>query len=153
MEKQDNLLWTGSHLCLKVLALDEGSGELGSGNSVSSFAKWAPLEVVLYVTREATYKELDLSRNQRAVIRPSHTPWCGPAQSPGVWLCEPPLPPSSPLSWPQTLYVNALCALEQLMEGLVQRQLDPKGLQEMVHVSCLAEGEEPGMATPPRTLV
>ncbi|KAJ8781617.1 hypothetical protein J1605_010875 [Eschrichtius robustus] len=34
----------------------------------------------------------------------------------------------------KTLYVNALCALEQLMEGLVQRQLDPKGLQEMVHL-------------------
>uniref|UniRef100_A0A8C0CBE5 Maestro heat like repeat family member 2A n=1 Tax=Balaenoptera musculus TaxID=9771 RepID=A0A8C0CBE5_BALMU len=30
----------------------------------------------------------------------------------------------------KTLYVNALRALEQLMEGLVQRQLDPKGLQE-----------------------
>ncbi|MBV94329.1 Maestro heat-like repeat-containing protein family member 2A, partial [Eschrichtius robustus] len=43
-------------------------------------------------------------------------------------------PLSSPLSRPQTLYVNALCALEQLMEGLVQRQLDPKGLQEMVHI-------------------
>lgn len=69
-----------------------------------------------------------------------------------MWLCEPRLPPSSPLSWPQTLYVNALRALEQLMEGLVQRQLDPKGLQEMVHVSCLAEGQEPGRATPPRTL-
>ncbi|KAM9085449.1 LOW QUALITY PROTEIN: maestro heat-like repeat-containing protein family member 2A [Megaptera novaeangliae] len=34
----------------------------------------------------------------------------------------------------KTLYVNALRALEQLMEGLVQRQLDPKGLQEMVHL-------------------
>ncbi|GAB5576106.1 maestro heat-like repeat-containing protein family member 2A isoform X5 [Prionailurus iriomotensis] len=35
----------------------------------------------------------------------------------------------------QTLYANALQALEHLMEGLMQRQLDPKGLQEMVHVS------------------
>ncbi|XP_057602467.1 maestro heat-like repeat-containing protein family member 2A [Hippopotamus amphibius kiboko] len=34
----------------------------------------------------------------------------------------------------KTLYVNALRALEQLMEGLMQRQLDPKGLQEMVHL-------------------
>lgn len=57
----------------------------------------------------------------------------------GGWA--PPLVPSSPLSWPQTLYVNALHALEQLMEGLMQRQLDPKGLQEMVHVSCL-DGQE-----------
>ncbi|ELK14350.1 Protein LOC339766 [Pteropus alecto] len=34
----------------------------------------------------------------------------------------------------KTLYTNALHALEQLMEGLMQRQLDPKGLQEMVHL-------------------
>uniref|UniRef100_A0A8C2W633 Maestro heat like repeat family member 2A n=1 Tax=Chinchilla lanigera TaxID=34839 RepID=A0A8C2W633_CHILA len=34
----------------------------------------------------------------------------------------------------KTLYVNALHSLEQLMEGLLQRQLDPKGLQEMVHL-------------------
>ncbi|KAB0388173.1 hypothetical protein FD755_003129 [Muntiacus reevesi] len=34
----------------------------------------------------------------------------------------------------KTLYTNALCALEQLMEGLMQRHLDPKGLQEMVHL-------------------
>lgn len=34
----------------------------------------------------------------------------------------------------------------------MQRQLDPKGLQEMVHVSFLVEGQEPGMATRPRTL-
>nr|XP_058908883.1 maestro heat-like repeat-containing protein family member 2A [Kogia breviceps] len=34
----------------------------------------------------------------------------------------------------KTLYVSSLHALEQLMEGLVQRQLDPKGLQEMVHL-------------------
>ncbi|KAI4580349.1 hypothetical protein MJT46_001717 [Ovis ammon polii x Ovis aries] len=33
-----------------------------------------------------------------------------------------------------TLYTNALRALEQLMEGLMQRHLDPKGLQEMVHL-------------------
>lgn len=38
------------------------------------------------------------------------------------------------------------------MESLMQRQLDPKGLQEMVHVSSLAEGQESGMATPPRKL-
>ncbi|XP_008136942.3 maestro heat-like repeat-containing protein family member 2A [Eptesicus fuscus] len=34
----------------------------------------------------------------------------------------------------KTLYTNALCVLEQLMEGLLQRQMDPKGLQEMVHL-------------------
>ncbi|XP_008570486.1 PREDICTED: maestro heat-like repeat-containing protein family member 2A [Galeopterus variegatus] len=34
----------------------------------------------------------------------------------------------------KTLYVNALSALEQLQEGLMQRQLDPRGLQEMVHL-------------------
>ncbi|XP_010839561.1 PREDICTED: maestro heat-like repeat-containing protein family member 2A, partial [Bison bison bison] len=34
----------------------------------------------------------------------------------------------------KTLYTNALHALEQLMEGLMQRHLDPKGLQEMVHL-------------------
>nr|KAF6496503.1 maestro heat like repeat family member 2A [Rousettus aegyptiacus] len=34
----------------------------------------------------------------------------------------------------KTLCTNALRALEQLMEGLMQRQLDPKGLQEMVHL-------------------
>lgn len=38
------------------------------------------------------------------------------------------------------------------MESLMQRQLDPKGLQEMVHVSCQAEGQEQGMANPPRKL-
>uniref|UniRef100_G3UEQ0 Maestro heat like repeat family member 2A n=1 Tax=Loxodonta africana TaxID=9785 RepID=G3UEQ0_LOXAF len=32
------------------------------------------------------------------------------------------------------LYTNAMSALVQLMEGLMQRQLDPKGLQEMVHL-------------------
>ncbi|XP_075386252.1 maestro heat-like repeat-containing protein family member 2A [Tenrec ecaudatus] len=32
------------------------------------------------------------------------------------------------------LYTNAMSALERLMEGLMQRQLDPKGLQEMVHL-------------------
>ncbi|XP_011509388.1 maestro heat-like repeat-containing protein family member 2A isoform X12 [Homo sapiens] len=32
----------------------------------------------------------------------------------------------------KTLYANALSSLEQLMESLLQRQLDPKGLQEMV---------------------
>ncbi|KAM7245729.1 hypothetical protein CapIbe_002027 [Capra ibex] len=34
----------------------------------------------------------------------------------------------------KTLYTNTLRALEQLMEGLMQRHLDPKGLQEMVHL-------------------
>ncbi|XP_008054484.1 maestro heat-like repeat-containing protein family member 2A [Carlito syrichta] len=34
----------------------------------------------------------------------------------------------------KTLYANALRALEQLMESLLQRQLDPRGLQEMVHL-------------------
>ena len=40
----------------------------------------------------------------------------------------------------QTLYANAMSSLKQLMEGLLQRQLDPKGLQDTVHVSYLAEG-------------
>lgn len=62
---------------------------------------------------------------------------------PGSWqVAVPPLLLSSPFSWPQTLYTNALHALEQLMEGLMQRHLDPKGLQEMVHVSCLEESQE-----------
>ncbi|XP_024308609.1 maestro heat-like repeat-containing protein family member 2A isoform X4 [Homo sapiens] len=34
----------------------------------------------------------------------------------------------------KTLYANALSSLEQLMESLLQRQLDPKGLQEMVQL-------------------
>ncbi|XP_059560853.1 maestro heat-like repeat-containing protein family member 2A [Myotis daubentonii] len=34
----------------------------------------------------------------------------------------------------KTLYTNALCVLQQLMEGFLQRQMDPKGLQEMVHL-------------------
>ncbi|XP_037705547.1 maestro heat-like repeat-containing protein family member 2A isoform X2 [Choloepus didactylus] len=34
----------------------------------------------------------------------------------------------------KVLYANALNTLAQLMEGLMQRQLDPKGLQEMVHL-------------------
>ncbi|XP_023578008.1 maestro heat-like repeat-containing protein family member 2A [Octodon degus] len=34
----------------------------------------------------------------------------------------------------KTLYVNALHSLEWLMEGLLQKQLDPKGLQETVHL-------------------
>ncbi|PNI70227.1 MROH2A isoform 2 [Pan troglodytes] len=36
----------------------------------------------------------------------------------------------------KTLYANALSSLEQLMESLLQRQLDPKGLQEMVQGTC-----------------
>ncbi|ELR56904.1 HEAT repeat-containing protein 7B1, partial [Bos mutus] len=51
-----------------------------------------------------------------------------------IKVALPRLLPSSPFSWPQTLYTNALHALEQLMEGLMQRHLDPKGLQEMVHL-------------------
>lgn len=66
---------------------------------------------------------------------------------PESWqVALPRLLPSSPFSWPQTLYTNALHALEQLMEGLMQRHLDPKGLQEMVHVSYLEEGQEPVVA-------
>ncbi|VTJ60688.1 Hypothetical predicted protein [Marmota monax] len=34
----------------------------------------------------------------------------------------------------KTLYANTLRSLEQLMESLMQRQLDPRGLQEMVHL-------------------
>ncbi|KAK2108259.1 Maestro heat-like repeat-containing protein member 2A [Saguinus oedipus] len=34
----------------------------------------------------------------------------------------------------KTLYANALNTLEQLMESLLQRQLDPRGLQEMVQI-------------------
>ncbi|XP_044922736.1 maestro heat-like repeat-containing protein family member 2A [Mustela putorius furo] len=43
-------------------------------------------------------------------------------------------PPAEDNESIQTLYANAKHALEQLMEGLMQRQLDPKGLQEMVHL-------------------
>ncbi|XP_039090491.1 maestro heat-like repeat-containing protein family member 2A [Hyaena hyaena] len=43
-------------------------------------------------------------------------------------------PPTEDNESIQTLYANALQALEHLMEGLMQRQLDPKGLQEMVHL-------------------
>ncbi|CAK7321248.1 Maestro heat-like repeat-containing protein family member 2A [Vulpes lagopus] len=43
-------------------------------------------------------------------------------------------PPAEDNESIQTLYANAMHALEQLMEGLMQRQLDPKGLQEMVHL-------------------
>lgn len=38
------------------------------------------------------------------------------------------------------------------MEGIMQRHLDPKGLQEMVHLSCPAEGQELGMVIPHRKL-
>ncbi|XP_011726346.2 maestro heat-like repeat-containing protein family member 2A isoform X4 [Macaca nemestrina] len=34
----------------------------------------------------------------------------------------------------KTLYANALSSLERLMESLLQRQLDPRGLQEMVQL-------------------
>ncbi|XP_006171221.1 maestro heat-like repeat-containing protein family member 2A isoform X1 [Tupaia chinensis] len=43
-------------------------------------------------------------------------------------------PPGEDNESVKTLYTNALSALEQLMESLMQRQLDPKGLQEMVHL-------------------
>uniref|UniRef100_A0A673U762 Maestro heat like repeat family member 2A n=1 Tax=Suricata suricatta TaxID=37032 RepID=A0A673U762_SURSU len=43
-------------------------------------------------------------------------------------------PPTEDNESMQTLYANALQALEHLMEGLMQRQLDPKGLQDMVHL-------------------
>ncbi|KAB0340015.1 hypothetical protein FD754_023473, partial [Muntiacus muntjak] len=43
-------------------------------------------------------------------------------------------PPGESNESMKTLYTNALRALEQLMEGLMQRHLDPKGLQEMVHL-------------------
>ncbi|KAI4591194.1 hypothetical protein MJG53_002243 [Ovis ammon polii x Ovis aries] len=43
-------------------------------------------------------------------------------------------PPGESNESVKTLYTNALRALEQLMEGLMQRHLDPKGLQEMVHL-------------------
>ncbi|XP_054977261.1 maestro heat-like repeat-containing protein family member 2A [Sorex araneus] len=43
-------------------------------------------------------------------------------------------PPAEDNESIRTLYANALSALEQLMEGLMQRQLDPRGLQDMVHL-------------------
>lgn len=46
----------------------------------------------------------------------------------------------------QALYANAMGALEQLMESLLQGHLDPKGLQEMVHVSHPTWGVPEGQA-------
>ncbi|XP_057618304.1 maestro heat-like repeat-containing protein family member 2A [Chionomys nivalis] len=43
-------------------------------------------------------------------------------------------PPGEDNESVKTLYANALSSLKQLMEGLLQRQLDPKGLQETVHL-------------------
>ncbi|XP_041506856.1 maestro heat-like repeat-containing protein family member 2A [Microtus oregoni] len=43
-------------------------------------------------------------------------------------------PPGEDNESVKTLYANALHSLKQLMEGLLQRQLDPKGLQETVHL-------------------
>ncbi|XP_006866874.1 PREDICTED: maestro heat-like repeat-containing protein family member 2A [Chrysochloris asiatica] len=43
-------------------------------------------------------------------------------------------PPAEDSDSIKILYANAMGALEQLMEGLMKRQLDPKGLQEMVHL-------------------
>ena len=37
------------------------------------------------------------------------------------------------------------------MESLLQRQLDPKGLQEMVQVSCLVAGQSQGWPLLPRS--
>ncbi|XP_021482933.1 maestro heat-like repeat-containing protein family member 2A [Meriones unguiculatus] len=43
-------------------------------------------------------------------------------------------PPGEDNESVKSLYANALSSLKQLMEGLMQRQLDPKGLQETVHL-------------------
>ncbi|XP_052048275.1 maestro heat-like repeat-containing protein family member 2A [Apodemus sylvaticus] len=43
-------------------------------------------------------------------------------------------PPGEDNESVKTLYANALSSLKQLMEGLLQRQLDPKGLQDTVHL-------------------
>ncbi|XP_051009621.1 maestro heat-like repeat-containing protein family member 2A [Acomys russatus] len=43
-------------------------------------------------------------------------------------------PPGEDNESVKTLYGNALSSLKQLMESLLQRQLDPKGLQETVHL-------------------
>ncbi|KAG3275581.1 maestro heat like repeat family member 2A [Ictidomys tridecemlineatus] len=43
-------------------------------------------------------------------------------------------PPGEDSESIRTLYANTLRSLEQLMESLMQRQLDPRGLQEMVHL-------------------
>ncbi|XP_052605263.1 maestro heat-like repeat-containing protein family member 2A [Peromyscus californicus insignis] len=43
-------------------------------------------------------------------------------------------PPGEDNQSVKTLFANALSSLKQLMEGLMQRQLDPRGLQENVHL-------------------
>ncbi|XP_059133991.1 maestro heat-like repeat-containing protein family member 2A isoform X4 [Peromyscus eremicus] len=43
-------------------------------------------------------------------------------------------PPGKDNESVKTLFANALSSLKQLMEGLMQRQLDPRGLQETVHL-------------------
>ncbi|CAO2625361.1 Maestro heat-like repeat-containing protein family member 2A [Lemmus lemmus] len=43
-------------------------------------------------------------------------------------------PPGEDNESVKILYANALSFLKQLMEGLLQRQLDPRGLQETVHL-------------------
>ncbi|XP_021054648.1 maestro heat-like repeat-containing protein family member 2A [Mus pahari] len=43
-------------------------------------------------------------------------------------------PPGEDNESVKTLYANAMRSLKQLMEGLLQRQLDPKGLQDTVHL-------------------
>ncbi|XP_038195034.1 maestro heat-like repeat-containing protein family member 2A [Arvicola amphibius] len=43
-------------------------------------------------------------------------------------------PPGEDNESVKTLYANALSSLKRLMEGLLKRQLDPRGLQETVHL-------------------
>nr|XP_056840613.1 maestro heat-like repeat-containing protein family member 2A isoform X3 [Rattus norvegicus] len=43
-------------------------------------------------------------------------------------------PPGEDNESVKILYANAMSSLKQLMEGLLQRQLDPKGLQDTVHL-------------------
>lgn len=45
-------MWTGSHLGLKALVLDEESEELDSGGSVSSFVKWVLLQRLSHMSHE-----------------------------------------------------------------------------------------------------
>uniref|UniRef100_A0A8C0ZNJ2 Maestro heat-like repeat-containing protein family member 2A n=1 Tax=Castor canadensis TaxID=51338 RepID=A0A8C0ZNJ2_CASCN len=52
----------------------------------------------------------------------------------GIHSIIPLYPPGEENESIKTLYANALNSLEQLMESLLQRQLDPKSLQEVVHL-------------------
>lgn len=47
-----NLLWSGRHLCLQVLTLDDESVETGSRSSVLSFVKLVPLKTLSCVSHE-----------------------------------------------------------------------------------------------------